>query len=335
VSPAFTLRDAAQAILKSIWIVLPLTLAGAVGGYLFASQLPPRYTAEVKLISDAGLSGLISPTTGDAPPVVDPSATGTLVETLASPVVIQRTVSALPADVLEGLRALAPPEDDAEGSRLGARERSEAAAIEQYVAENLEVIHSGRSYVVSLRYTSPAPDLSAAVANALADGYLTYRADLKQDVYLKTLANLNSEIDELKLDLQGAERTAQTMRDQARLLAVRSEALTGRQQDEAVAESAELFARQREAEREAEATAAVYERLLLDQRAFQTRLGAPEMTVQLFSPASPPLRPSGFNVKPLLLVLGALAGFLVGASLGLLLQRWRSSRNRAPRGDTA
>ena len=52
-----------------------------------------------------------------------------------------------------------------------------------------------------------------------------------------------------------------------------------------------------------EATAVVYEQLLLEHRQIQSRMGEPEITVQLFSPAVVPTRPSGFNAKPVILAL--------------------------------
>ncbi len=202
----------------------------------------------------------------------------------------------------------------------------ERALLIRHLSHNLEVSNSGRSYVVNIRYTSKNPDLSAAVANAVANGYLRLRSDLRLNVYRRMLANLETEIEELTNNLEQAERRAQSTRERGRLMQMRFETLTGQKQDEAIEASANVYAQQRKAEREVEATAAVYERLLLEHRQVQSRIGAPELTVQLFAPAVVPLSPAGFNAKPVILALGLMAGFLLGSSLAILRQAWRRRR---------
>ena len=92
-------------------------------------------------------------------------------------------------------------------------------------------------------------------------------------------------------------------------MSIRFETLTGQKQDEAIEASASVYAQQREAEREVEATAAVYERLLLEQRQLQSRIGAPELTVQLFAPAVVPLSPAG--------AAGAVVSGVTGPALAI------------------
>ncbi len=325
----FTLGDLFAAILRHKLLVLVLTLAGALGGFAAAKRITPSYGAEAALISDPSIVRLLESPAGDSGGMLDPSVTPTIVETVGAPVVLERALQALPPDLRARLAAeagiaaeIARAPDPAAAAAL------EEALLRQHLSNNLEVTNSGRSYVVYVAYASGDAELSAAIANAIAAAYLDYRAELKRTGASVVLESLGGEITTLKSGLQAAERTAQAMRERVRLLAARSEALTGRQQDQAIEENSGLYARQREAEREAEAMAAVYERLLLTQREIQSRVATPELDVQLFAPAPVPLQPSGFNVKPLLLALGLAAGFCLGASIALLRERWMTPRRR-------
>ena len=64
-------------------------------------------------------------------------------------------------------------------------------------------------------------------------------------------------------------------------------------------------------------------------------MGEPEIAVQLFSPATVPTRPSGFNVKPILLMLGIVAGLLAGLSIGLIRERIQRHRKARKEGTLA
>ena len=319
----FTLGELLAA-LRRHWIsLLALTLAGGAAGFLAAKMSIPHYKAEAALISDASLAA-ISDGTREGATITDPSVTPTIVESISAPAVLERALDELTPELRARLLAdsgveaplaanLDPTTDPA---------TQEGRLLARFLSETLEVTNSGRSYVVYISHISSDPELSAAVANAVARAYLEYRADLKRSGYSTYLDSIGSEVVTLKAQVDDAERAAQTLREQARLLAARSGALTGPEQETAIAQSADLYARQREAEREAEAAGAVYERLLLNQREVRGRLNTPELDVQLYALAWVPLQPSGFNVKPLLLALGLAAGFCLGASLSLLRDRW-------------
>lgn len=324
-----SLADLSAAVLRHWIMVLTLTLVGAVGGFMLAKRITPQYKAEASLISDATLSAISDGTTRDGATIIDPSVTPTIVESIGSPVVVERALRALSPELQLRLEAefeigkhLAAAPDPAAAQAL------EEPMLVQFLTDTLQVTNSGRSYVVYVTYVSSDAELAAAVANAVAQAYLDYRAELKRGSSSVILSSLRTEIATLKSELQTAERTAQTMREQVRLLAMRTEALTGKDQEASIEQSSGLYARQREAEREAEATASVYERLLLNQREIQSRLNTPDLDVQLFALAPLPLRPSGFNLKPVLLALGIAAGFCLGASVALLRDRMGLGRRR-------
>lgn len=318
---AFTLGDVFTAIRRSPFLVILLTALGGGGAFMAAKVMPVHYSATAKLISDADRSGLISLGGSDTLPTTDDSATATIVETISTPVALGHALDLLPPKMQAELAGkIEMPPAAAKDKAL------QRAMLIRRMSHNLEVSNSGRSYVVNISYKSKSPELSAAVANAVAHGYLKSRSELRVDVYRQMLVNLEHEIEELTNNLELAERRAQTTRERGRLMSLRFETLTGQKQDEAIEASANVYAQQRKAEREVEATAAVYERLLLEHRQIQSRIGAPELTVQLFAPAVVPLSPAGFNAKPVILALGLMAGFLMGTSLAILRNAWRRRR---------
>lgn len=326
---AFTLGDAGGAIAGNKLLVLVMSLLGAGAGFALATQVTPTYTAASTLLSDASMSRIVDMERGDTAPLVDPSATATIVETIGTPVVIDRAIERLSPDIQAELEEMSAVEPDPDAEPVDpAREAEETRQrMVRHVLDNLDVSNSGRSYVITVYYTSPDPLAAAEVANSVTGAYLAYRTELRQEAYRQYLDDLGREISELQEEMQTAERTAQTMRERVRLLALRSEALIGAQQDRAIEESAELFAGQREAEREADVTAEVYASLLRSERAVQSRLSRPVLDVRLFAPAPVPLEPSGLDIRPVLVFLGLMGGLFVGAIIAMS----RSRRKRAAR----
>lgn len=326
----FTLAELGVALRRRWLLVLALTLAGGAGGFLAAKTITPHYKAEAALISDSALAA-ISDGTREGATVADPSVTPTIVESISASAVLERALDALTpgerARLLDESGVAADLAAAPGNAPAGAADR-EKALLARFLSQTLEVTNSGRSYVIYVSHVSTDPELSAAIANAVAEAYLGYRAELKRSGYRTYLDGLATEIDTLKSRLDDADRAAQTLREQAALLATRTGAMTGQEQEAAIAQSADLYARQREAEREAEAAGSVYERLLLNRRDVESRFNTPDLGVQLYALATPPLRPNGLNVKPLLLALGLAAGFCLGASLALIGDRRGASKRR-------
>ncbi|MFD1795199.1 hypothetical protein FQV27_14010 [Paracoccus aurantiacus] len=322
---SFTFWDIFVVLWRNLLIVLLLAALGGAGAYYVAGTMPDRYSATAQLISDAGRSGLITVDDQTPDQFGEASATATIVESIHTPVVLEHALRKMSPEVLDQLAVSAnvpTPVGD-----LDSLDEETHQSLLRTLRQNLEVNNSGRSFVISLSYGAEQPELTAGAANAVAHGYLDYREEMRNEVYSQMLDNLSGQIVQLTDGLESSEITAQTMREKLRLLGQRSDVWASNQQDEAIAENASIYARQREAEREVDATARVYEELLLEHRQIQSRMGEPEIAVQLFSPAVVPTRPSGFNIKPILLVLGVFTGFLLGLSIGLIRDRLRRNRN--------
>lgn len=320
----FRLGDVFATLLRYKWSVVFTTILGGVGAFFLAANLPIYYSASAALISDVKMSGIIDLQTSNPSSIIDPSATNTVVETIKTPAVLERAIDALPEEVYDDLikeagiaeeLALLPSQDEA----------VERSLLLDYLLETLEVNNSGRSYVIYISFMALDPATASSVANVVSNAYFAYRAELKRRAYHLVIDDLDNELASLRLELKSAELRAQTTREERRVLMLRSEALSGPQLDSEIAMSAELYARQRQAEREAEAIADIYERQLRSQRELQSTMASPEISVQLFSPAIKPLTPAGSNLKPIILALGVFAGFLLGASLAMLRSRSRGN----------
>ncbi|WP_136682320.1 hypothetical protein [Falsirhodobacter xinxiangensis] len=323
----FTALDLLASAGRHWWLIALLAGGLGYGGFHVASKMPERFRAEAVLVSDARRSGIVEldgePITG----LEDGAATGTIVETISSNIVIRRAMATLPPETMTKLRDLSGlVKREAEGLPPVA---DEAAHIARFIGRSLEVENSGRSYVVNVRVTSTDPVVSTELSNAIARAYVDYRSQIRRETYERMLSNTSGEAEVLREKLRAAEHRAQTAREQVQLLTLNSRGMTRDAQNRAIEESAALFATQREAERDAAAQAVVYERLLLNQSELQSQMQTPELNVQLFADATVPLAPSGMNPKPVLLALGVLGGGMLALSLGLIRDGLRRRKVRA------
>jgi uncharacterized protein involved in exopolysaccharide biosynthesis len=318
----FGLGDALTAIIRYKWTTLFMMIAGGAVGFWLSKDLPSYYTATTALISDTGQARILDLETNASSYLVDPSATNTVVETIQTSAVLVRALDALPQETYDQLmQGGSIREQMLEITSDPANAETERTLLVKYMLENLEITNSGRSYVIYIGFRSLDPRTAATVANVVSEAYLNYRSQLRGQTYDLVIGDLQREVASLRLELQTAELLAQTAREERRVLMQRSEALSGPQLDSEIEASAKLYARQREAEREAEALAAIYETALRDQLRLQSNIAAPEINIQLFSRAVAPLEPSGMNMKPVIIALGVFIGFLFGASIGILRTR--------------
>jgi len=82
-------------------------------------------------------------------------------------------------------------------SRLDQIEAKRRQALAKLL-DNLKVARVGRSYVLEISYTATSPQLAAAVANAIADAYLTDKLDAKYDATRRAGDWLQRRIEELR-----------------------------------------------------------------------------------------------------------------------------------------
>lgn len=311
----FTIRDL-FAVLGRYWmLVAAATLAGGVGAYVIGSRVPPVYEAEALLVADAQRAGLTGVRNDSQLQIADTSLIATVVETINSPIIIQSLLATLPSDIRARLEELAVPPN----AQRDSGQAIDASKLQDFISDNLTVSNSGRSYVVSAKFRSADQNFSSEIANAVVDAYLKHRLNIKKTSYEGTLRDLSSELSRLEDELRAAEEVAQTKRAQVTLLNSRNEALFGTQLEQSIAESAGLFAQQTTAERRADVIANVYGQLLTEQRNIQARIEAPDVSVQLFSPAVVPNDAASIPTKFLLAPIGVFFGFFASITMAILL----------------
>ena len=320
----FGLADASRVLWRYKWLVLLLACAGGVAGYFVGARMPVRYSSAAALISDTEQARILDLESQQSSLIIDPSATTTLVETIRTTVIIEQALTDLPPESYQALLEEGRIREQMQELGAGDSPEIERALAVEYVLDNLNVSNSGRSYVIDIEYRSLDPRLASTVANAVARAYLQYRSKLRGDSYAILIQNLEKEVANQRLGVQSAELMAETAREERRVLTQRASALSGPQLEDEIVLSAKLFARQREAEREADALASIYENTLRAQLRLKAAQASPEINVQMFSEATTPLKPAGIGMKPVLVAFGATFGFLLGLGIGILRTRART-----------
>lgn len=146
------LEDYLQAIRLRKWLVLALTLLGAIGAFLFATSRQPTYTAETTVL-------------------VRPSPAEARIQGQPDPVNLEREEEILYSNEVEA----------------GVIEALGVSAEPGALRENLDVIFQPDSNVLRIEYTSTAPDAARITANAYAAEYQQSREGGATD-YLRSVA---------------------------------------------------------------------------------------------------------------------------------------------------
>ncbi len=292
---SFGVGDLVTAVRRQKLIVVLAAFAGLLGGGLLWRWMPPAYVAEAELVAEPPGSRAADEVGTDRPELPpDPAVTRTAVETIQSPTMIERAIQKLPPDLRAVLAdaalakagagpSLCPSQDGKPAvataipemlrapvvllcDTFTRRAASSTAATETeevrnnrtmgaFVARKLEVRNDGRSYIIRVRYASAQPQLAAAVANAVVNEYLAYRAEQKTQNSGEAIGSLESKLKSLTVELHAAERTAQEMREQVRLQELRSGALTEQQASGLLAELMAARTKRMQAEARLEAAA--------------------------------------------------------------------------------
>jgi capsular exopolysaccharide synthesis family protein len=80
-----------------------------------------------------------------------------------------------------------------------------SAAVESTLQKNLTLLNNEKDYVISVRYVSEDPAVSAAVVNTLMDKYLAQYSQIKTSAADEANTALNSRANELKRDAEQAD----------------------------------------------------------------------------------------------------------------------------------
>lgn len=223
------------AVFKTVWRRLPhlMILSCLAGGltFLVLSLVAPRYQSEAQLVVSA--KGVSNPFTspqkdgGATPDTVsvrmDKEAINTHVRALSSPELAAKVANELKlADRAEFNSALGSVDTLGRILRLagiGAPRPGEAVqdrVLDRYF-ERLEVYSPRESRAIAIRFTSTEPQLSADVANSLAEAYRRLLADQSVAETDEVQKALEPKIEKLKGEVVEAEAAVEKFRGEANI----------------------------------------------------------------------------------------------------------------------
>ena len=182
-----------------LFTLIALTITVLVTAISFA--LPSRYTGEavLRIEPNPRSTAEIGENTNRPP---DEALIETEVNLIRSRAVLAQVVAGL--DDAE-IASLARPE-----TALPAAEVRPAAV--RALGDAIEVERDGSTYLVTIAVTLPDPELAASLANAVAVSYLDLRHTSSESTGGEQLENIETQIDEVRSSLDGAERAAAEFR---------------------------------------------------------------------------------------------------------------------------
>jgi polysaccharide biosynthesis transport protein len=288
---AFHFHDITGALRRRWKMITMLGLTGAALSAAIGFILPPQYTAKAQMVVEI-------PDTAAALGWLDEAAVETRVQLLLSANHLKRVLESLTSD----------------------NEHPAAANISyQTLERNLNVYKELRSRVIAVTYTDPDPEIAALVANKSATIYLDTIADhwRRERSDIKAL---DAQLPIIREKLHKAETTLQEYRT-ASVGSKFAEVAGTIQPGNRDVRQADA---QRSVEREAAATAQLYENLMKRRQELASQEVAAPPEVRIASSAAPPEQPSSLN--PFLLVPPAtVIALILGAFVAIALDRLDTS----------
>nr|WP_312866624.1 polysaccharide biosynthesis tyrosine autokinase [Rhizobium sp. BK512] len=179
-------------------------------GVIYILTAVPQYTASTSVLIDRGNSELLNQLSNAGVPVEDEASVLSEVELFKSDTISLAVVDKLKlldnpqftsphTSPLTTLRSMLRfrywfASADLENDDLDAKRRDAA----QTIVDTMDVDRVGRSYALSISYTSTSPELASSIAGAIADAYLVDKLNSKYDATRRASDWLQERIDELK-----------------------------------------------------------------------------------------------------------------------------------------
>lgn len=243
-SMAQGIRTSVAALRRHRLMIVLLVLLVLLTARLGLSLITPTYTADTLLLIDERQTRVVQ--MADVLSDVRPTRTSLLgeVEVLRSRELAKRVIAQLdlendpvfsPAKVsrwawLEGLLPDSWSSDTANPSaRLSEAEqraRREAQLLKRFLGK-LTVKQVTLSPVIRITYDASSPQLAAAIANAVAEQYLTGQVNAKFDAARRATAWLSERLTELRDKVTASEQAVAAYRDRHRFIEVREGASLG------------------------------------------------------------------------------------------------------------
>jgi polysaccharide biosynthesis transport protein len=201
--------DQIFAIARRQWHVVAICVfISVVLGFVYIFTAVPRYTAKASVLIDRTNNELVSQLSNMGAPVDDDSTVLSEVEIFKSDTIVLSVVDKL--KLLDNPIFMAPSQSVLGTLRsflnfkywFASPEVQEDDLKRQFAADtllkNMSVDRIGRTYALSISYTSESPDLAAQIANEIANAYLIDKLNSKYDATRRASDWLQERIDELR-----------------------------------------------------------------------------------------------------------------------------------------
>ncbi|MCF8475960.1 MAG: polysaccharide biosynthesis tyrosine autokinase [Pseudolabrys sp.] len=224
---AIDLHDVLNFIWRQ-WLFIATVLAATliVGAVLLMRQMP-LYTASAEILLDSRRDKLADPVPTDL--VVNVADVQNQMEIIRSTALLRRVVEK--ENLAPGQPVDAAPASGRGGSvsRPGADTPAEQAVIDlskipaqamrsiQRLKAGLEVTRS-KGHLITVSFTSPDPQRSARLANAIASGYIVDKLDTRYEGAKRAAAWLSERLAELRNQVRQSEMAVQKFREDHNLL---------------------------------------------------------------------------------------------------------------------
>jgi succinoglycan biosynthesis transport protein ExoP len=222
--------DQIFAFVRRQWRVAAVCgLVSLVFGFVYIFSAVPLYTAATTVLIDRNKSEIVNQLSAVGSSVDDEASILSQLELLRSDTIAGYVVDrqklaendvflaqdmSLPTRAMNIMRSLANPASwFADDEVLDAAERASRrqAAIAKVIAGTW-VERVGRTYVIRIAFVSPEPQLSANIANAIADAYLVDKLNSKYEATRRASDWLFERIDELREQARASDLAVQKFR---------------------------------------------------------------------------------------------------------------------------
>ncbi len=254
-----------RAILQYKWVILALTVAGALVAALAAWRITPMYRSTTTVLIEPSAARVVSIESVLSGPNPSREYFQTQAERVKSADILARasiaTGLARRAEFNPRLRpkrawrawldsslpsfaALLP------GAEMAMSEASDEALVVQSMSERLWVEPIRLSQLLRIGFEASDPSVAAAVANAIAMAYIQADLDARRDATLGANRAINDRLADLKSRLDASEAALQAYRDREGLVDGKTTPLGGsaRRLEELIQRLVEARARRAEAE---------------------------------------------------------------------------------------
>lgn len=250
------LRDILRIVRRRLALLAGIVGSAVLLAAIVLSQLPAIYTAEALVLIENKPANIMADTvvaglSGDKETVQSEAFV------LSSRRLASRVIDRLKLDQVKEFNPDAGKTDKPPPAKSGGDPAPDAMAVEQGRArvlemftDNLMISPMQDSRVIAVRFESRQPELAANVANAIADEYIQSRIEAKFESTKRASVWLSQRIQQLREEVEKAERNVATMRKDFGLLGGNGQSLSSQEMVELNTQLIEARSARAEAEAE-------------------------------------------------------------------------------------